>query len=314
IALCSLSTGTIVAPDFFARSRTMGPATTIDSLLARPSVLPLSAASITGPRQAAPLMPHRTTSDSSPAAMERTPSIPLRRTVDEPLSSFFRASYSAGSASAARAGLNRSICSLKTRRFDPAASPVTGRPRWAATSRPLTPIEPVDPRTATLLIMLVNPYRRSQQDFVSVLGLFLPLERHLPQVLRLEDVLHLVVRPFADDDGIDLGRLRQAGGDVDRVAEDRVLDVGRGADVARDDRAGVDRAAHLEFLLRMGLVELLELAEERRAGADRLGRVVLHVERRVEDRHHLVADEVVHVAVVLEDRIRRHLEELVEQG
>ena len=105
------------------------------------------------------------------------------------------------------------------------------------------------------------------------------------------------VRCLADEDAVHRRRRLDAGGGVDDVARDHAL-ARLGARVHADERlAGVDGEAHLEAVL---VARPVADRERRAHGALR---VVLVHDRRAEDGHDSVADELLdRAAVVLEDR------------
>ena len=99
-------------------------------------------------------------------------------------------------------------------------------------------------------------------------------------------------------------RRLEPGGDVDRVAHHRVAV----ADLAGQHLAGVDPDPQREVDVgrlrgdpRHVLVDLLHRGLHRQAGAHRALRVVLVGDGGAEDRHHVVADVLVHAAAVADD-------------
>ncbi len=118
----------------------------------------------------------------------------------------------------------------------------------------------------------------------------------------------------------DRSRLRnvflEAGGDVDGVTEDRVIDTGRRPDVTYHDRSRVHRHPNLDaieafgFALAVPDVQGLQQFDGRTHGA--LG-VILLRQRRTEERHDGIADEFIERAAVFENDIRSDRKELIEK-
>ena len=123
-------------------------------------------------------------------------------------------------------------------------------------------------------------------------GSCLPLQLQRLHGLRDDRIPYQIIRGFPDEDLARLCGLLQASRDVDRVAGRDRLVAGTG-----DDRAGVhtdpdgdrDAAIALELLVQDG-----ECFLHLRRGADRAQRVVLVDVRHAEQRHHRVADELLH--------------------
>ena len=133
----------------------------------------------------------------------------------------------------------------------------------------------------------------------------LVLALHGQRLERLHDdgVAGEAVRHLADEDLAGRGRLLEALGDVDRLARHEALGTAR---VAGDHlTAGHSRAhgdAHAEVALEL-FVELGQRVAELDDRPQRAQRVVLVDDRRAEDGHDRVADELLHrPAVALEDR------------
>ena len=156
-----------------------------------------------------------------------------------------------------------------------------------------------------------RPAARAGDDLVQLprderLGLALDRER--PDGRRRDGVADEVVGGLAEQDLARLGGLLEAGGDVDGVAEDRVLPARA---VADEDLAGVDPGPGLDReppRARELRVELLEGFAHLGGGADRAQRVVLVDLRDAEHRHHRVADELLDAAAVALDRHAHRLE------
>ena len=109
----------------------------------------------------------------------------------------------------------------------------------------------LEPAAATRL-------RAQADDAVELDRLALALELDLAQVVEIERVGHEALGVGADHDGARLRGGLHACGDVHRVAERRVLVAQVRADVADDDRPGVDPGADAE----LDAALLLELARE----------------------------------------------------
>ena len=121
------------------------------------------------------------------------------------------------------------------------------------------------------------------------LGLALQLERH--ERLGFDGLADKLQCGLAEQHVSRLRRLLEPRGDVDGVAGRQAL---LGTD---DDRAGVDADTRLEFELHQSVPHL-------RGRAHCSQRVVLVRSRHTEDRHHGVADELLHRPTVpLDDRL-----------
>ena len=120
----------------------------------------------------------------------------------------------------------------------------------------------------------------------------LALDRGRLELLVLEDALRRAIRRLREGDAVDRRGALQAGGGVDDVAGDEPLALlGPGAE--GDDRlAGVDADPHLERERRVCRVQLGDRLEDAEAGPDGTLGVVLVGDRRAEDGHHRVADEL----------------------
>ena len=119
--------------------------------------------------------------------------------------------------------------------------------------------------------------------------------------LVVEHALRLAVRLLRDRDPVHRRRPLQAGSRVDDVARDDPLAL-LGAGAKRDDRlAGVDADAHLEGERGSAVVQLLDRLEDAEAGANGALGVVLVRDRRAEDGHHRVPDELLDRAAVALD-------------
>jgi hypothetical protein len=137
---------------------------------------------------------------------------------------------------------------------------------------------------------------------VDRLGLALDLDP--AEVLQIECVAREAARHLGHEHGAGLGGGLHARGDVDRVAERRVLVAQVGADVAHHDRPAVDTGANPEVdavgLLELG-GELGGRVEHVERGENRSLRVVLVRDRGAEEREHRVALELGDRALVAED-------------
>ena len=116
---------------------------------------------------------------------------------------------------------------------------------------------------------------------------------------------------FADHDVSALGALLQARGDVGGVSDRGVVHPEVAADAADDDEPAIEALAHLE---RQGALALqftaivLEGALDAERGAHRPLRMVLVSDRRAEERHDAVAEELIHRAFVPMDLGQHELE------
>ena len=132
----------------------------------------------------------------------------------------------------------------------------------------------IDPKAAARACCAPQPYR---------LGLSFQLDRL--EFLVRDSVLRRVVRQLADDDRAGRRRALEPRRGVHNVTRDHRLALGR-VRTERDERlAAVDRGARPE----PQLADRLERAQRR---ADSALRVVLVRDRRTEDGHHRVADEL----------------------
>ena len=148
---------------------------------------------------------------------------------------------------------------------------------------------------------------------VDQVGLALHLE--LAEVVQLERRAGEVLGRPRDEDVTGLRRGLQAGSDVDRVTQGRVLVAQVAPDVPDDDRPGVDAGADREVdaALRLQLAcELLGRGDHVEASADRALGVVLVGHRGTEEREHRVALELRDRALVAEDGRAHELEGLVD--
>ena len=141
-------------------------------------------------------------------------------------------------------------------------------------------VDAVDPDPRTCLYDLPRLHR-----------LRLPLRDHRLRLAVLDRALRRPVRLFPDEDSVHRrGRLEPCGG-VDHIARRHRLSRLRPG-VDGDERlTGVDPDSHLDALVGRPLAD-----RERRT--DRTLRVVLVRDRRTEDRHRRVADELLHGAAV----------------
>ncbi len=149
-AQCSESTGTSSAPGVARAICTTGPAAISDSLFASASRLPpLSVARVTG-SPANPTTPFTTTSASS--ASDASASGPLRTSHSG--SASLSVASCAASAIATTFGRTARACSISRSTDDDAPSATTSNRSASAatTSRVCTPIEPVEPATATRVV------------------------------------------------------------------------------------------------------------------------------------------------------------------
>ena len=128
--------------------------------------------------------------------------------------------------------------------------------------------------------------------------------------------MDVLVRPLADQD---LARLRvrlQAGGQVDAVADDRVLHAVLGAHRPGHHLARAHPDAHRHGVLPLGDPPARQLGDPRlhgEGGPDRPDRVILVEDRGAEDRHDPVAEELVEDALFLERRVDHQGVELVQE-
>jgi len=157
IALCSLSIGSSVAPEAFTASIRSGPAITSDSLLASSSRLPARAAASVERSPAAPTMAAMTQCTSGSSASSSSAPLPASTRVPSAAPSRCARSSAAArsSASAAYAGRQVRICCASFAALLLAAMAMRRkRCGWRArTSSVLSPTEPVEPRTATPIML-----------------------------------------------------------------------------------------------------------------------------------------------------------------
>ncbi len=137
----------------------------------------------------------------------------------------------------------------------------------------------------------------------------LPLQRQGLELGRLHGVPDEAVRGITQHDLARRGGLLEPLSDCDRLAADEPV---AGGGIAGHDLAGVDPDPDLEpdFGLTVELRDALLHGDGR---AHRAQRVVLVHDRHAEDRHHLVADELLDRPAVALDRGRRPLEEAEHQ-
>src|SRR4029077_5793265 len=130
--------------------------------------------------------------------------------------------------------------------------------------------------------------------------LVLPFQLELVGVAPLEQAFDRAVRGLVDEHGARLGRRLEAGGDVHRVAEGRVLAPRAGADLPEDDHSrrssnadaeafGAPAAPHFPGVL-------LHLAHDAQRAANGALCVVLPRRRRAEEGEDAVAREVLDMA------------------
>ena len=149
MALCSLSTGRIVAPPARAAAKTGSPAQTRLSLLAIAITPPRASAAMVAGRPAAPTMAAMVQSAGRLAAAI-TASGPAATCISVPASASFKAAYCEGSASTAWRALSRRAWAARPCQSRPATrATMSNCPSGAASSREtvLFPTEPVLPRT-----------------------------------------------------------------------------------------------------------------------------------------------------------------------
>ena len=153
MALCSLSTGRIDTPIFFASGIMICPAVTNVSLLASAISFPALIASIVGRIPIIPTIAVTRISVSFMVATSRSPSMPA--TICVSVSATFTRNSSAFSSdhTATICGWNSRICSSSILILLPAASPSTSiSPFSLTTSSVCVPIEPVEPKIAIFFI------------------------------------------------------------------------------------------------------------------------------------------------------------------
>ena len=140
------------------------------------------------------------------------------------------------------------------------------------------------------------------------------LQRELAERLSVETADHALQRVLRDDDLSRLGDAAlEARRNVDRAAQDRVVDAFLRADVADNGRAAVDPDANLDDRQSDFLALVVPFADEplqhdaRQHGA--IGVIIL-LDRCAEEGHHGVADEFVERAAIREDRFHRATEKV----
>ena len=136
----------------------------------------------------------------------------------------------------------------------------------------------------------------------------LPLGVDSRQRLVAEDAFCLAIRLVRHRHPVDgCGRLNAGRGIDDVPGDDSLTELRPG--VQRDDRrAGVDADPNLKLELRVSLVELGDRLDDSQSRPDGSLRVVLVRDRRAEDRHHSVADELLQLTAVAIDRLAHGLE------
>ncbi len=157
MALCSLSTGRMFTLFFLASSITNPPAITRTSLFARAMSLPALIAARVGIRPDAPTSAETTMSAPSQAATSSRPSSPQQAlgVYDSP---FFISFISHSSERDITSGRNSSACLTNNSLFLPAAMAVTRNLSGyrLMISRVLRPMEPVEPRIASLFNLPIS--------------------------------------------------------------------------------------------------------------------------------------------------------------
>ena len=139
----------------------------------------------------------------------------------------------------------------------------------------------------------------------------LAAHRQLTDGSSVEVVGDETVGGLPDHDLARLRRLLKARGNVGRVADSRVVHPEVVSDAADDDEPAVEALAHLEgqrALARQLVSVVLERALDAERGAHRSLRVVLVGERRAEERHDAVPEELVHRSLVPMDLGQHELE------
>src|SRR5262249_42160510 len=132
----------------------------------------------------------------------------------------------------------------------------------------------------------------------------LSLERKIAEGPRMKIVANETVRRLGDDDASGIGDLQHPGRDIRRVAHRRIVHPQVAADATDDNEAGVealpdpklDTAAPLQFIP-VALESPLD-AERR---VHRALCMIFVSNRRPEERHNAVAEELVHRALVTMD-------------
>ena len=125
---------------------------------------------------------------------------------------------------------------------------------------------------------------------------------------------------FADHqiDAVDFAQPFEARGEIDRVAEQRIIEMLLRAEIADDAFAGIDADADLHRperragggrFVRPAAVQLDELAAHRLGRAHRVVGMIGVVERRVPERHDAIADVFVDRAVCIGDDLGHRRQE-----
>ena len=149
---------------------------------------------------------------------------------------------------------------------------------------------PPDERRPQLLLDVAAEARAGADRLPHLDRLGFPLRLDRRRVAVVDRVARGAVRPFADEDPVDRRRALQPRGRVDDVAGDHRVALA-GLRSERDERlAGVDGGADLQLLAD-------RVADRERRPHRALG-VVLVRDRRAEDGHHRVADELLDRAAV----------------
>ena len=154
MALCSLSTGRMNTPIFFASGIMICPAVTSVSLLASAMSFPALIASIVG---RIPIIPTTAVTRISVffiVATSRSPSMPATIFVSVSATLTRNSSAFSSDHTATICGWNFLICSSNILILLPAASPSTSiSPFSLTTSRVCVPMEPVEPKIAIFFIL-----------------------------------------------------------------------------------------------------------------------------------------------------------------
>src|SRR5262249_52378208 len=144
--------------------------------------------------------------------------------------------------------------------------------------------------------------------------LSLSFDLKLTEVIEHEEPVPKVLSSSTGYDLAWCGDSEQPGGEVGRVADRRVVHTQIVANGADDHRTGIDADPHAEFDAVSSLdilgkrLESILYCEPR---TERALSVVLVRDRRPEERHHPVAEELVDRALVIVNRIEDHLEDAV---
>ena len=158
-AECSESTGRIVTFFSLAAAVTIRPAQTRVSLLARATVFPASMAAMVGFKPAVPTMAETTVPASVSAAASITPSSPESTRQSRSFILAFKSAAAFSSDIATVFGRNFLACSSVSLTDFPAAMAATLMPRFSAHSSVWRPMEPVEPKTATLFVIAATPLK-----------------------------------------------------------------------------------------------------------------------------------------------------------